>query len=115
VGWSIDRRPTIAMVNSALGMAIEARKPTTGAVVHSDRGSSTPLGPSANASALPGWLSRSGTVGDAFDSAMVESWARMQTEFLNTRPQKTRVELSRAIFDWIEGNCNRLRVTAAWG
>ena len=39
VGWSLDRRPTAAMVNAALGMAIEARKPTAGALVHSDHGS----------------------------------------------------------------------------
>jgi transposase-like protein len=39
VGWSIDRRPTAAMVNTALGMAIEARRPPPGALVHSDHGS----------------------------------------------------------------------------
>ena len=39
VGWSLDRRPTAAMVNSALGMAIEGRKPAAGALVHSDHGS----------------------------------------------------------------------------
>jgi hypothetical protein len=34
---------------------------------------------------------------------VVESfWARMQTELLNSRRWKTRVELSSAIFDWIE-------------
>ena len=27
VGWSIDRRPTAAMVNAALGMAVDARNP----------------------------------------------------------------------------------------
>ena len=39
VGWSLDRRPTAAMVNSALGMAIEARKPSAGTLIHSDHGS----------------------------------------------------------------------------
>ena len=35
VGWSLDRRPTAAMVNDALGMAIEGRKrgPITGCEV----------------------------------------------------------------------------------
>ena len=36
VGWSVDRRPTADMVNSALGMAIDARRPPAGATVHSD-------------------------------------------------------------------------------
>ncbi len=39
VGWSLDRRPTAAMVNSALGMAIEARLPRAGTLIHSDHGS----------------------------------------------------------------------------
>ncbi len=30
VGWSLDRRPTAAMVNAALGMAVEARVPDLG-------------------------------------------------------------------------------------
>jgi len=43
VGWSLDRRPTAAMVNAALGMAIEARRPAAGTLVHSDHGSQTGL------------------------------------------------------------------------
>ena len=39
VGWSIDRRPTAAMVNAALGMAIAARRPAPGSLIHSDHGS----------------------------------------------------------------------------
>src|SRR4051812_21102161 len=39
VGWSIDRQPTAAMVNAALGMAIDQRQPTNGALVHSGAGS----------------------------------------------------------------------------
>jgi transposase InsO family protein len=39
VGWSLDRRPTTAMVNSALAMAVESRLPPNGATVHSDHGS----------------------------------------------------------------------------
>jgi transposase InsO family protein/transposase-like protein len=43
VGWSLDRRPTAAMVNSALAMAIEARRPTRGTTVHSDHGTQAGL------------------------------------------------------------------------
>ena len=38
VGWSLDRRHTAAMVNSALAMALHSRGPRPGAVVHSDHG-----------------------------------------------------------------------------
>jgi putative transposase len=49
-----------------------------------------------------------GTIGDALDNAAVESfWARMQTELLDTRKWMTRVELSTAIFDWVEVFYNR--------
>ncbi|HEX4539681.1 MAG TPA: integrase core domain-containing protein [Acidimicrobiales bacterium] len=57
-----------------------------------------------------------GTVGDAFDNAVVESfWARMQTELLNSRRWKSRVELSSAIFDWIEVFYNRTRRHSSLG
>ena len=47
---------------------------------------------------------------------MVESfWGRMQTELLNTRKWKTRVELSSEIFDWIEAFYNRTRRHSALG
>lgn len=57
-----------------------------------------------------------GTVGDAFDNAAVESfWGRMQTELLDTRKWNTRVELSAAIFDWIEVFYNRTRRHSSLG
>ena len=50
VGWSLDRRPTAAMVNSALGMAVEGRQPRAGTLIHSDTVRSSPLGRSASGS-----------------------------------------------------------------
>lgn len=38
VGWSIDSSPTPALVTSALGMAIDNRRPSPGTVIHSDHG-----------------------------------------------------------------------------
>jgi putative transposase len=38
VGWSIDASPTAALVTNALGMAITARTPPTGGIIHSDQG-----------------------------------------------------------------------------
>lgn len=37
VGWSIDASPTAALATNALGLAIESRRPPSGAVIHSDR------------------------------------------------------------------------------
>ena len=47
---------------------------------------------------------------------MVESfWARLQTELLDTRKWATRVELSTAVFDWVEVFYNRVRRHSALG
>jgi putative transposase len=44
-----------------------------------------------------------GTVGDAFDNAVIESfWARPQTELLDRKKWKTRIELSTALFEYLE-------------
>jgi putative transposase len=116
VGWSIDRRPTAAMVNAALGMAIDQRQPCRGALIHSDHGSQYTSWTFSQRVRAAGLAHSLGTIGDAFDNAMVESfWARMQTELLNTRKWKTRVELSSAIFDWVEAFYNRVRRHSALG
>ena len=61
-------------------------------------------------SSLPSCPVNYGRVGDAFDNAVVESfWARMQTELLNRRKWKTRVELAGELFEYLEIFHNRQR------
>ena len=116
VGWSLDRRPTAAMVNSALSMAIEARKPSAGALIHSDHGSQYTAWTFSQRVRDARLAHSLGSVGDAFDNAVVESfWARLQTELLNTRKWRTRTELSTEIFDWIEAFYNRTRRHSSLG
>ena len=51
-----------------------------------------------------------GSVSDAFDNAMMESfWSSMQNELLDRKKWKTRLELSNTIFDYIEIFYNRQR------
>ena len=97
-------------------MAIEQRQPRKGTLVHSDHGSQYTSWTFSQRVRGAGLAHSLGTVGDAYDNAMVESfWGRMQTELLNTRTWKTRVELSSAIFDWIEVFYNRTRRHSALG
>jgi transposase InsO family protein len=50
-----------------------------------------------------------GSIGDC-DNAVVESfWGKMQTELLNRKRWKTRIELANAIFDYLEIFHNRQR------
>jgi putative transposase len=116
VPWSLDRRATAAMVNAALGMAIDARKPSRGDLVHSDHGSQYASWTFSQRVRAAGLAHSLGTIGDAFDNAAVESfWARTQTELLDTRKWMTRVELSMAIFDWVETFHNRQRRHSSLG
>jgi transposase InsO family protein len=51
-----------------------------------------------------------GSIGQCYDNAVIESfWGRMQTELLNRKRWKTRIELANAIFDYLEIFHNRQR------
>ena len=116
VGWSIDQRPTTAMVNSALGMAVAARRPAAGTTLHSDHGPQYTAWAFSQKIRAEGLVHSLGTVGDAFDNAMVEAfWGRMQTELLNRQKWSTRLELSTAMFDWIEAFYNPKRRHSSLG
>ncbi|MGJ6965583.1 transposase, partial [Streptosporangium sp. G11] len=57
-----------------------------------------------------------GSIGDCFDNAVIESfWGRMQTELLNRKRWKTRIELANAIFEYLEIFHNRRRRHSALG
>jgi putative transposase len=57
-----------------------------------------------------------GLGGDCFDNAVIESfWGRVQTELLNRRRWKTRIELANALFEYLEIFHNRQRRHSALG
>jgi putative transposase len=57
-----------------------------------------------------------GRIGDAYDNGMMESfWARMQTELLNRQKWRTRLELTNAIFEYLEVFHNRKRRHSSLG
>lgn len=103
VGWSIDSTQTSQLVMNALGMATQKRHPDGELVIHSDRGSqfcSWAFSQKVNEAGLAPSM---GSVGSAYDNAMMESfWGRMQVELLNRKRWKTRVDLANSIHDYIE-------------
>jgi putative transposase len=110
VGWSIDTAPTATLATNALGMAIENRRPASGAVIHSDHGTQFTSWAFTRRAHESGLVPSMGSTGDCFDNAVIESfWARMQVELLNRRRWKTRVELANAIFEYLEIFHNRQR------
>jgi transposase InsO family protein len=116
VGWSIDAAPTALLTTNALTMAIENRRPDAGLIVHADHGTQFTSWAFTDRARRSGLLPSMGTVGDCFDNAVIESfWGRMQTELLNRRRWRTRVELANAIFEYLEIFHNRQRRHSSLG
>jgi putative transposase len=116
VGWSIDSSQTAALVTNALGMAIANRAPEPGAIVHSDHGAQFTSWAFTDRAERSGLVPSMGSIGDCYDNAVIESfWGRMQTELLNRKRWKTRIEPANAIFDYLEIFHNRQRRHSALG
>ena len=117
VGWSIDARPTAALVTNALGMAIDNRQPVQGeTIIHSDHGTQYTSWAFTQRAIDSGLVPSMGSIGDCFDNAVIESfWSRIQVELLDTRRWKTRIELANAIFEHLEIWHNRQRRHSSLG
>ena len=110
VGWSIDTVQDSQLVINALDMAISQRTVRKGGIVHADHGVQFTSWAFTEKVRTAGLMPSFGSVGDAFDNAMMESfWSSMQNELLNRKRWTTRIELSNAIFDYIEVFYNRRR------
>lgn len=110
VGWSIDSTQTATLVSNALGMAITNRAPQPGTIIHSDHGVQFTSWAFTERARRSGLTPSMGSIGDCYDNAVIESfWGRMQTELLNRKRWKTRIELANAIFEYLEIFHNRQR------
>jgi len=95
-------------------MALSNRDPSPDTVIHSDHGSQFTSWAFSERVRQADLVPSMGTVGDAFENA--ESfWARLQTELLNRKKWKTRIELSTALFEYLEIFHNRTRRHSALG
>ncbi len=109
VGWSIGERMTADLVTAALDMALEQRKPTD-VVHHSDQGSQYTSIEFGSRCRTMGVRPSMGTVGDAYDNAMAESFfASLECELLDRTTFKTKTEARLAVFTYIEGWYNPRR------
>ena len=116
VGWSIDTHQASSLVTNALSMALTNRTPTTGTVIHSDHGTQFTCWSFTERVRQAGLAPSMGTVGDAYDNAVIESfWGRLQTELLNRQKWRTRIELSAALFEYLEIFHNRTRRHSSLG
>ena len=115
VGWSIGERMQTELVLAALNMALQQRKPED-VIHHSDQGSQyTSVAFGARCKKM-GVRPSMGTVGDAYDNAMAESFfASLECELLDRRSFQTKTEARLALFSYIEGWYNPRRRHSALG
>ena len=109
VGWSMGEHMTAELVLAALNMALHTRKPDS-VIHHSDQGSQYTSIAFGSRCKEMGKRPSIGTVGDAYDNAMAESFfASLECELINRRSWTSQAEARSALFTRIEGWYNPRR------
>lgn len=104
VGWAMASHLRSELVLAALDMALGQRRPGGDVVHHSDQGTQYTSIAFGKRCEEMGVRPSMGSVGDAYDNAMAESFfASLETELLERRRFKSQAEAQVAVFDWIEG------------
>lgn len=109
IGSSITDHLRAEIVCDALDMACWRRRPRPDATLvhHADHGTQYTSWVFGQRLRTAGILGSMGSVGDALDNAMAESFfATLQVELLDRRRWHSRSELAGAIFEWIEAFYN---------
>lgn len=110
VGWSMADHLRTELVLDALDMAIAQRNPAPGLVHHADHGCQYTSLAFGRRLQQAGLVASMGSVGDALDNAVAESFfATLECELLDRYHWPTRQALRSAVFDFIEIFYNRQR------
>lgn len=114
VGWAMDKTMKAALVNDALKMAINKRKPQKGLVSHTDRGSQYASDSHRKLLKQHGIKQSMSRKGDCWDNAVAESFFHtLKTELTHHEIFYTREEAKQKIFQYIEIYYNRVRMHSA--
>jgi putative transposase len=109
VGWAMATHLRTELVLDALNMALWQRRPTE-VIHHSDQGTQYTSIAFGLRCREAGVRPSMGSVGDAYDNALAESFfATLECELLDRRRFRTQVEARMAVFDFIEGWYNPTR------
>jgi putative transposase len=116
VGWSMATHLRTELVVDALNMALWRRGPQPGLIHHSDHGSQYASVEFGKRLKEAGLLPSMGSISDAYDNALAESFvASLKTELLYRRSWPTRESARVAIFEYIETFYNLRRRHSALG
>ena len=115
VGWAMGHNLRAQLVLDALNMALTQRRPSN-VIHHSDQGSQYTSVAFGLRCKEAGVRPSMGSVGDAYDNAMCESFfATLECELLDRRKFQTKAEARMAVFQFIEGWYNPGRRHSALG
>lgn len=116
VGWSMASSMKTELVLDALNMALYNRRPKPGLIHHSDRGSQYTSLEFSGRLEEAGLLPSMGSVADAYDNAMAESFvSTLKRELIHRHSWANRQVARTAIFEYIEGFYNTRRRHSALG
>src|SRR3989449_10867294 len=103
IGWAMATHLRTELVLAALDMVLEQRRPH-GVIHHSDHGCQYTAIAYGQRCLAFGVRPSMGSVGDAYDNALCESFfATLECERLDRERFRTPAEARRALFDFIEG------------
>jgi len=115
VGWAMETHLRTELILAALEMALVQRRPK-GVIHHSDPGCQYTSYAFGKRCQEAGVMPSIGTVGDAYDNAMAESFfATLERELLSRRRFRSQAEAKMAVFEWLEGWYNRHRRHSSLG
>ena len=115
VGWSMANHLRAELVLDAMEMAIGQRRPGN-VVHHSDQGSQYTSLAFGKRCTEAGVRPSMGSVGDAYDNAMAESFfSTLEAELLSRRRFASQAEARMACFSYIEGWYNPVRLHSSLG
>jgi len=115
VGWAMATHLRTELVLEALEMAVRQRQPQ-GVIHHSDQGCQYTSIAFGKRCREAGVRPSMGSVGDAYDNALCESFfATLECELLARRRFATQAEARMAVFDFVEGFYNSRRRHSALG
>jgi putative transposase len=116
VGWSMANNLKTDLVLEAVNMAIYNRRPAPGLIHHSDRGSQYTSVEFGSRLKEAGLLPSMGSVADAYDNSMAESFvSTLKRELIHRHSWPNRQRVRSAIFEYVEGFYNTRRRHSALG
>jgi putative transposase len=111
IGWAMSEQNNKQLVTSALDMALERRKPCSGLIHHTDRGSIYGSEDYRNKLVASGLIPSMSRKGDCYDNAVAESFfSTLKNELLYGQRFITREHARSEIFKFMEIFYNRQRL-----